>query len=146
MYLLSWNLIDREINLSPIKLFPLYKIQCAWSWSYWECWLAQFRWNTIIYFLIWTLKPGSWDEDLTTFFSAARLRAVPHFSSGIVERAKCKSAWKSPHVRKGDTRGVIFTRASSVSHVLLSLRKNGGLLVVYSAAERNWFRYIYYGL
>ena len=33
-----------------------------------------------------------------------RLRVVPHFSSGIVERAKRKHAWKSPHARKGDTR------------------------------------------
>ena len=34
-----------------------------------------------------------------------RLRVVPHFSSGIVERAKRERAWKSPHARKGDTRG-----------------------------------------
>ena len=33
-----------------------------------------------------------------------RLRVVPHFSSGIVERAKRDRAWKSPHARKGDTR------------------------------------------
>ena len=32
-----------------------------------------------------------------------RLRVVPHFSSGIVERAKRERAWKSPHARKGDT-------------------------------------------
>ena len=30
-----------------------------------------------------------------------RLRAVPHFSSGIVEWAKRERAWKSPHTRKG---------------------------------------------
>ena len=85
-----------------------------------------------------------------------RLRVVPHFSSGIVERAKREHAWKSPHARKGDimhfslspprvsfspvgslpaacllfSRGVIFTHAP-VSLALLSLRKNGGLLVVY---------------
>ena len=29
---------------------------------------------------------------------------VPHFFSGIVERAKRERAWKSPHARKGDTR------------------------------------------
>ena len=29
-----------------------------------------------------------------------RLRVAPHFSSGIVERAKHKRAWKSPHARK----------------------------------------------
>ena len=68
-----------------------------------------------------------------------RLRVVPHFSSGIVERAKSERAWKSPHARKCDTRpaarrlfsrGMIFTRAR-VSLALLSLRENGGLLVVY---------------
>ena len=35
-----------------------------------------------------------------------RLRVVPHFSSGIVERAKRERSGKSPHVRKGDTRRV----------------------------------------
>ena len=34
----------------------------------------------------------------------ARLRVVPHFSSGIVEPAKRERAWKLPHARKGDTR------------------------------------------
>ena len=43
-----------------------------------------------------------------------RLRAVPHFSSGIVERAKRELA-------------------------LLSLRKNGGLLVVYLGQKENNF-------
>ena len=33
-----------------------------------------------------------------------RLRVVPQFSSGIVEQAERERAWKSPHVRKGDTR------------------------------------------
>ena len=33
-----------------------------------------------------------------------RLRVVPHFSSGIVERTKHERAWKSTHARKGDTR------------------------------------------
>ena len=52
-----------------------------------------------------------------------RLRVVPHFSPGI------------PHARKGETcrlfsYGIIFTRAR-VSLALLSLRTNGGLLVVY---------------
>ena len=39
-----------------------------------------------------------------TFCSSTRLREVPHFSSGIVERAKREHAWKSPHARKGETR------------------------------------------
>ena len=64
-----------------------------------------------------------------------RLRVVSHFSSGIEERTKRELAWKSLHARKGDTRrrlfsrGVIFTRARA-SLALLSLRKNGGPLVV----------------
>ena len=33
-----------------------------------------------------------------------RLRVVPHFSSGIVERAKRERSWKSRHARRGDTR------------------------------------------
>ena len=54
-----------------------------------------------------------------------RLRVVPHFSSGIIERAL-----KSPHAacRLFSCR-VILTRAR-VSLALLSLRKNWGLLVV----------------
>ena len=57
-----------------------------------------------------------------------RLRVVPHFSSGTVERA-----WKSPHARQGDMRRVTFSRVGWFSRTLalLSLRKNGGLLVVY---------------
>ena len=42
----------------------------------------------------------------------------------MVERAKRERAWKSPHARKGHTR-------TRISHALVSLRKNGGLLVVY---------------
>ena len=73
----------------------------------------------------------------------SRLRVVPHFSSGIVERGKRERAWKSPHATEGDTRwgerkksffflpaacrlfsrGVFFTPAR-VSLALLSLRKN----------------------
>ena len=53
-----------------------------------------------------------------TILNYFRPRVVPHFSSGIVERAK-------------RSRGVIFTRAR-VSLALLSLRKNEGLLVVYN--------------
>ena len=83
--------------------------------------------------------------------SLGRLRVVPHFSSGIVERAKRERAWKSTHARKGDTR-----RGERNTHIFLFpcrvspflawgdfhgrsrfacstiLRKNGGLLVVYS--------------
>ena len=49
-----------------------------------------------------------------------RLREVPHFSSGIVERAKRKRAWKSPHARKGDTRREAFSRVGWFSCALAS--------------------------
>ena len=54
----------------------------------------------------------------------------PHFSSGIVERAKRERTWKSRHPRKARrdgeriSCGVIFTRAR-VSLALLSLREKG---------------------
>ena len=40
----------------------------------------------------------------TDTLGKGRLWVVPHFSSGIVDWAKRERAWKSPHVRKGDTR------------------------------------------
>ena len=46
-----------------------------------------------------------------------RLRVVPHFSSGIVERAKRERAWKSPLARNGDTR-LIFLSPRRVSPFL----------------------------
>ena len=46
------------------------------------------------------LKGSPW-ESIRLFF---RLRVVPRLSSRTVERAKRERAWKSPHLRKGDTR------------------------------------------
>ena len=82
----------------------------------------------------------------------SRLRVVPHFSSGIVERAKPSARENHPREKRRHaagrekneksekffslpaacrlfSRGVIFTRGR-VSLALLSLRTNGGLLVV----------------
>ena len=78
--------------------------------------------------------------DSCTLRLESRLRVVPHFLSGIVERAKRERAWKSPHARKARrsrlfSHGVIFTRAR-VSLSLLSLRTYGGLLVV--QLESKW--------
>ena len=74
------------------------------------------------------------------FHGLHKLRVVPHFSSGVVERAKRERAWKSPHAEREFfslpaacrlfSRGEIFTRAR-VSLAPQSLRKNGELLVVY---------------
>ena len=44
-----------------------------------------------------------WRREMTAVFSgyvSVRLRVVPHYSSGIVERAKRERAWKSPHARR----------------------------------------------
>ena len=45
----------------------------------------------------------AWSTRVGTLHLVHRLRVVPHFSSGIVGRAKRERAWKSPHARKGDT-------------------------------------------
>ena len=93
---------------------------------------------------------------LDAIWRIARLQVVPHFSSEIVKRAKrervkitprekrrhaggrefkslgfvCSPSFSSlPAACRLFSRGVIFTRAR-VSLALLSLRKNGGLLVV----------------
>ena len=68
---------------------------------------------------------GITNQVSSMMLQGVRLRVVPHFSSGIVERAKRERAWKC----RLFSRGVIFTRAR-VALVLLSLRKNGGLLAV----------------
>ena len=39
-----------------------------------------------------------------------RRGVVPHFSSGIVERAKRERVRKSPHASEGDTPRVVFSR------------------------------------
>ena len=56
-----------------------------------------------------------------------RLRVVPHFSSGDSRASETRARMKiTPREKR---RGVIFTHAR-VSLALLSLRENGGLLVV----------------
>ena len=74
-----------------------------------------------------------------SLYRVSRLRVVPHFSSGIVERAK-----RLPAACRLFSRGVSCTRAR-VSLALLSLRKNGGLLVVYRGSRTvlNFF-YLYF--
>ena len=66
----------------------------------------------------------------------SRLRVVPHFSSGIVERAKRERAWKSSHARKDDTRRVAFSRVGDFHERPRFARstipeEKWGLLVVY---------------
>ena len=62
---------------------------------FWSPGRAKMKHSIIYHRLIW-----DWNHDNVT----ARVRVVPHFSSGIVERAKREREWKSPHARKGDTR------------------------------------------
>ena len=88
--------------------------------TFYNFYTSHLRWNSTIYH---------------TDLGQNRLRVVPHFPSGIVERAKRERAWITPrekrrHACRLFSRGVIFTPAR-VSLALLSLRKNGGLLVVY---------------
>ena len=64
--------------------------------------------------------------------------SIPHFSSGIVERAKRGNAWKSPPPSRlpreeGETVAVIFTRFRA-SLALLCLRKMGRTLVKFQLA------------
>ena len=133
--------------LNPLALLLLLRYSAAFRTNYD---VNNFNTWKSIYWKSWSLAllfvPHHGHAFLYFFFKC-RLRVVPHFSSGIVQRAKRERAWKSPLARKGDTRqgasffslpaacrlfsrGVIFTRAR-VSLALLSLRKNGGLLVVY---------------
>ena len=70
----------------------------------------------------WQLR-GRGTEHACNWLSrySARLQVVPHFSSGIVERAKCECVWKSPHARKGNTRQgecIAFSRVGWFSHAL----------------------------
>ena len=58
-----------------------------------------------------------------------RLRVVPHFPPGISRVSKTRARVKI--TPRFFSRGVIFTRARA-SLALLSLKKNGGLLVVYN--------------
>ena len=58
-------------------------------------WISLFKRKICYFRVLWCIKRESPFE--------YRLRVVPHFSLGIVERAKRERAWKSPHARKGDT-------------------------------------------
>ena len=86
-----------------------------------------------------------------------RLRVVPYFSSGMVERAKRKRAWKSLHGRKRATRGgnsphrelpflrgVIFTRAC-VSLALLRVvpHFSSGIVYLYNNLLRRLVKSLY---
>ena len=59
-----------------------------------------------------------------------RLRVVPHFSSGIEERAKRERAWKSPHARKGDTRREHFSLSPPYVSMLLAYSRNVCMLEI----------------
>ena len=66
-------------------------------------------------------------------WTSNRLRVVPHFSSGIVERAKRERAWKSPHARKGDTRqGQRILHGGTKIWILFS----SGKIIFYQRAQR----------
>ena len=136
--------VNVMLNLSIV----FFSFSREW-WDHWQStlqsdktpqsWENESSRNSLRSGLCWTHTAVLWGNRFwrriwNRIRDVARLRVVPHFSSGIRERAKRERAWKSPHARKGDMRrGVIFTRAR-VSLALLSLRRNGGLLVVYDVA------------
>ena len=62
---------------------------------------------------LWRKSQVLWLTTKKKILKSFRLRVVPHFSSGIVERAKRERARKSPHARKGDTRVGWFSRLAS---------------------------------
>ena len=63
-----------------------------------------------------------------------RVRVVLHFFLRESRTSETREHVKITPREKGDTRGVVFTRPH-VSFALLSLRKNGGLLVVYHSPD-----------
>ena len=63
--------------------------------SLWNEWAQKFHFDDVLLLRSEVLLIGR---------ANLSLRVVPHFSSGVAERAKRKRAWKSPHARKGDTR------------------------------------------
>ena len=92
---------------------------------YWESTVAMYNMNK-------TIVESGW------IYRLCRLRVVPHFSSGIVERAKRERAWKSTHARKGDTfclpPRVAFSRVGwfSRAHAFCSLYYPWGKMGDYS--------------
>ena len=66
---------------------------------------------------IWSLATWKREAMISNIVAPTMLRVSPHFSSGIVERAKRERAWKSPLARNGDTR-LIFLSPRRVSPFL----------------------------
>ena len=66
----------------------MYNVVCYWKTAVFVLWINKFKCG---------LKTS-------VSLVLARLRIIPYLSSGIVERAKRKRAWKSPYARKGDMR------------------------------------------
>ena len=98
---------------------------------------SNFDLHIILFLLYFTWTGKNVKEQKGSTSSCSRVWVVPHLSSGIVERAKHELAWKSPHARQSDmprvspfSRRVIVMRPR-VSLAPLSMRKHGGLLLVY---------------
>ena len=103
--------------LNPLALLLLLRYSAAFRTNYD---VNNFNTWKSIYWKSWSLAllfvPHHGHAFLYFFFKC-RLRVVPHFSSGIVQRAKRERAWKSPLARKGDTR-LIFLSPRRVSPFL----------------------------
>ena len=71
--------------------FPVFQLE---SFRKYGLWLEAMQF--VSYFL-------AYSADFILCSRASSHTNSLHFSSGIVERAKRKRAWKSPHARKGDS-------------------------------------------
>ena len=122
--------------------------RCTWFWNFFTH-LGEniLQWPMRQIFFVYqrtTLSHTAWRERDAIgrrFLDPRRLKET-YFWLGCMSRKNVlwwcvysNSTWKSPHARKAAcrlfSRGLIFTRAR-ILLALLSLRKNGGLLVVYS--------------
>ena len=108
----DWN---QSISSPPdTAVVTVYGIDLLWPKDRYSAYWVNFKIHALHQGLAqkWAKKKGyvtSISLNLKVCFllpslGVNRLRVVPHFSSGIVERAKRERAWKSPHARKGDTR------------------------------------------
>ena len=139
---MSLSGVQNKIIFMSFPQWPA--LQLAWlaQWIKRCVRLSQRSWfdsqSILNFFRFFSNRLGCWfyrgdhvHFHITMNFGQDRLRVVPHFSSGIVERAKRESGENHPtRESRFFSLGVILTRAC-ISLDLLSLRTSGGLLVVY---------------
>ena len=113
---ISRNILDQFF----LRHFPFDKLTNDW----------RSRWTTFVPYTNWICM-----SELTCA-EGHRLRVVPYFSSGIVERAKQKRAWKSSHARKGDTCWSLLLATSKIM-----LRSLGSLILSFTCNLFAYFKF-----